>query len=107
MKSARILVDTSSDFAAVTFSSREQAAPGLGAGSELVVLAFEHDVERGERSGSRCANRNSWIVNRSGRCLRTRRTQKQRDVASVFRFGLRVSSPSRRVNLFRLKHFMA
>ena len=53
MKSARILVDTSSDFAAATFSSREQAAPGLGAGSELVVLAFEHDVERGERSGGR------------------------------------------------------
>ncbi len=36
----------------------------LGAGLELVVLVFEQDVERGERSAGRCVNRNSWIVNR-------------------------------------------
>ena len=84
-----------------------EASVALGASSERVVLVFEQDVERGKRSGGRCVNRNSWIVNRCSRCLRTRRTQKQRDVASVFRFGLRVSSPPRRVNFFRLKHFMA
>jgi len=70
-------------------------------------LFLKRIVERTERSGGRCVNRNSWIVNRCSRCLRTRRTQKQRDVASVFRLGRRVSSPPRRVNFFRLKHFMA
>ncbi len=39
-------------------------ASALGTGSELIVLVFEQDVERGERSAGRCVNRNSWIVNR-------------------------------------------
>src|SRR5438045_3041801 len=44
--------------------------PAHCTGSELVVLVFEQDVERGERSGGRCVNRNSWIVNRCGGCLK-------------------------------------
>src|SRR6266513_3938992 len=106
MKSARSFLSTSSNFCAVTFSIKQESCAALGAGSELVVFVLEQDVERGERSGGRCVNRNSWIVNRCSRCLKTRRTQKQCDVASVFRFGLRVSSPPRsprrpgRVNLF-------
>src|SRR5437763_10059017 len=41
----------------------------LGTASKLVGFVFEQDVERGERSGGRCVNRNSWIVNRCSRCL--------------------------------------
>ena len=40
------------------------------AGSVLGVLVLEQDGKRGEQSGARCVNRNSWIVNRCGGCLK-------------------------------------
>src|SRR5213079_1161253 len=67
----------------------------LCAGSELVVLVFEQDVERGERSAGRSLNRNSWIGNRgtpSPACSPHHGESVQR----------RTRRP-RRVNLFRLK----
>jgi hypothetical protein len=56
MKSSRTFTNTSSSFAPIdSFAPahsgiRPAHCAALGAGSELVVLAFEQDVERGERS---------------------------------------------------------
>jgi hypothetical protein len=56
MKSSRTFTDTSSSFAPIdSFAPvhsgiRPVHRVALGAGSELVVLAFEQGVERGERS---------------------------------------------------------
>src|SRR6267143_3792381 len=56
MKSSRTFTNTSSSFAPIdSFAPahsgiRPAQCAALGAGSELVVLVFEQDVERGERS---------------------------------------------------------
>src|SRR6267143_4041020 len=56
MKSSRTFTNTSSSFAPIdSFAPahsgvRPAHCAALGAGSELVVLVFEQDVERGERS---------------------------------------------------------
>ena len=47
----------SEEFVPVAAVRRAHCAD-LAAGSELVVLVFEYDVERGERGAGHCVNRN-------------------------------------------------
>ena len=62
-------------------------ASALGTGSELIVLVFEQDVERGERSAGRWVNRNSWIVNRGTPSPACRGTRTGKLISTEARHG--------------------